>query len=229
MKITVLEKEKQFNIDFESGESLLSVLIKNDTGISAFCGGKGICGKCKVRVMKGEVPASPEDKRFFSEQELVRGYRLACTAYPDKECIIRLCMEKEQEMEVVTDGRMAEQSDLTDKTDGENGYGIAVDIGTTTIAMQMVEESTNRILATYTGLNPQRSYGADVISRIQAANSGKGQKLQECVCSALEKGFAQLLHDSRRTAGEISSVVISANTTMVHIILTVKECDPLLQ
>ena len=55
---------------------------------------------------------------------------------------------------------------------GKSGLGIAIDLGTTTIAAQMIDMATGNVLAIETDLNPQASFGADVMSRIQAALSG---------------------------------------------------------
>lgn len=60
-------------------------------------------------------------------------------------------------------------------------YGIAVDIGTTTIAMELIELETGKIADVYTSINKQRSYGADVISRMNASNQGKGKELQKII------------------------------------------------
>jgi len=96
----------------------------------------------------------------------------------------------------------------------------AVDIGTTTIAMQMIEAKTGRILDTYTCLNPQRSYGTDVISRIQAGTAGDGEILQQLVREALLSGIGQMAdrigNGSRQS---LKYIIISANTTMGHLLM----------
>ena len=60
------------------------------------------------------------------------------------------------------------------KTDSEEGLGVAVDIGTTTVAAYLSELNSGRVLASRSMLNPQRSHGADVISRIMFANAAAG-------------------------------------------------------
>ncbi len=96
----------------------------------------------------------------------------------------------------------------------------AVDIGTTTIAMQMIEAKTGRILDTYTCLNPQRSYGTDVISRIQAGTAGDGEILQQLVREALLSGIGKMAdrigNGSRQS---LKYIIISANTTMGHLLM----------
>ena len=216
ISITILDREKRVNMELGQGESLMSALIRLNEGIGAYCGGRGICGKCRIKLVEGDILPSMEDKRFFSEEDLWKGYRLACTTYPNQNCTIRLCMEKEQEIEVVTEG-ITQNGEIAIRNSGF--YGIAVDIGTTTIAMQLVEEGTNRILSTYTGLNPQRSYGADVINRIQAANNGKGSELKKLICDAMECGFHTMLSEYGCSSDKVKQVIISANTTMVHLLM----------
>ncbi len=97
---------------------------------------------------------------------------------------------------------------------------IAADIGTTTVAMQLLEIGTGCLIDTYTCLNPQRSFGADVISRIKAAEGDGGKKLQTMVWETLAAGRERL---ERSTAGQGDRkpklMVIACNTTMGHILL----------
>lgn len=65
-------------ITVQAGTNLLDACREHRILIEAACGGAGICGKCQVQVLRGDVPASEEDRRFFTAQELAAGYRLAC-------------------------------------------------------------------------------------------------------------------------------------------------------
>lgn len=51
------------------------------------CGGRGSCGKCRIKVVEGELPVSTMDKTWLTEEELQNGVRLACQAMPEKEVI----------------------------------------------------------------------------------------------------------------------------------------------
>ena len=96
-------------------------------------------------------------------------------------------------------------------------YGIALDIGTTTLAMALLSLETGKILATVSCLNPQRQISADVIGRIGAAISGQGDELQQMVRSAAEL----LLLEACRIAGirpeEVNARVVTGNTTMLYL------------
>lgn len=94
------------------------------------------------------------------------------------------------------------------------GFGLAIDLGTTTVAMQCVNLQTGQVVDSLGFANPQQPFGADVISRIDAANHGQLNKLQACVLAALQQHAAKLLQS--RT---LVQVVISGNTTMVYLLL----------
>lgn len=72
-------------------------------------------------------------------------------------------------------------------------YMIAVDLGTTTIAMQLMTMKTGEVVDTYCEHNPQRCYGADVLSRIQASCMGHRGELQRLVCESLLRGQRRFL------------------------------------
>ena len=92
---------------------------------------------------------------------------------------------------------------------------ISVDLGTTTIAMQLMEVDTGRVLDTYCEINPQRRYGADVLSRIQASCDGNREVLQRLAVEVLERGVTRF----RSRAANIKCMCIAGNTTMGHLFM----------
>lgn len=217
IRITVLEEEKQYQILCEEKKSIMQALLLANAEISALCGGKGICGKCKIKFFKGKTEPSDKDRKTFSEKELEDGYRLACTAYPRETAVIQLYMQKEQKIKVVAETEEKPYNGTAYRKDSD--FGIAVDIGTTTIAMQLLEKSKKESISAYTGLNPQRSYGADVMSRIDAANHGWGEQLQKKIEEALEVGFSELIGKADILKEKVEEIIISGNTTMIHLLL----------
>lgn len=105
-------------------------------------------------------------------------------------------------------------------TQEKEDYMIAVDLGTTTIAMQLRGMDSGKVIDTYCEMNPQRSYGADVLSRIQASCAGADKKLQSAVWEVLRRGVEQF-HNNKITHGmkNISCMCIAGNTTMVHLLM----------
>lgn len=123
--------------------------------------------------------------------------------------------------EQLKEGQLEEEYISANRSSGEKCAGktmIAADIGTTTIAMQLLDVASGAVLGTYTCMNPQRGYGTDVISRIQAASDGDAERLRELVCEALRNGVRYLLAEiEKKQENEI--LCIACNTTMGHIFL----------
>lgn len=98
----------------------------------------------------------------------------------------------------------------------EGMYVIAADLGTTTIAMQLRSMDTGEAVDTYFEMNPQRKYGADVLSRITACAEGHGEALRQCVWEALERGVRKFTEFV--DVGKVGCVCVAGNTTMEHIL-----------
>lgn len=97
--------------------------------------------------------------------------------------------------------------------------GLAVDIGTTTLALRFYDLETGTLLGVESGLNPQRTFGADIISRIAACQSrprGLSEQ-QAAVTGALNGQIAAFCHKTGARAENIYSVVLAGNTTMLHL------------
>ena len=94
----------------------------------------------------------------------------------------------------------------------ETSVMIAVDLGTTTIAMQLRDMASGEVTDTYCELNPQRPYGTDVLSRIQASCDGHREVLRRLVCETLMRGLRQF-------AVSPVCMCIAGNTTMEHLLL----------
>ncbi|MBD5533000.1 MAG: DUF4445 domain-containing protein [Lachnospiraceae bacterium] len=89
----------------------------------------------------------------------------------------------------------------------------AVDIGTTTIAMRGM--CGDREVGAYAALNPQRVYGADVVSRISAGMQGHAEEMRQQICACLADGVRLIKEQCGRMP---AYMVIAANTTMVHLL-----------
>ena len=104
-------------------------------------------------------------------------------------------------------------------------YFIVADIGTTTIAMQLKKVNDGKVLNTYVKENPQRIYGADVLSRIEASkNVTIKETMQQSVKNTLLQGINQFCIPKSENGEEAINaanckLVIAANTTMVHILM----------
>lgn len=100
-------------------------------------------------------------------------------------------------------------------------YGLAVDYGSTTIVMQMVDMNSGRVLAEDSETNGQAAYGADILTRITyAMESGEHKRrLQEATAGTFQTLIRRLTEKTGLQARECPVMVISGNTTMVHFLL----------
>lgn len=223
--VKVLDGETTYSIMVKEKESILDVLIARDIDVSAVCGGTGRCGKCRIRILNGYLPASASDRACFTEKEIEAGMRLACKAYPAEPLQIDLQFKNESAFEVLSDfNRDADiakvavpAKEITGKD--KSTLCIAVDIGTTTIAIQLIQYSTGNKLATYTSINHQRSFGADVISRITASTQGKKEALKKLIQKDLSKGIRKVVQKACVCPEQVKEVAIAGNTTMIHLLM----------
>jgi uncharacterized 2Fe-2S/4Fe-4S cluster protein (DUF4445 family) len=223
VEVTVLKGKEKKVCFLSERESLMDGLIRSGFSFSAFCGGKGRCGKCKVQVLEGELEITAEDEKFFDREELEKGWRLSCMAYPKEDVRIAFELNDESQFEILSDYGEKKQEEETKK---EAFYEIAVDIGTTTIVMELLGGESKGLIHTVSAINGQRRYGADVISRIKASMDGKKQELQESIRTDLLKGIQKLLLEAKVEAEQIRRIAIGGNTTMGHLLMGY-DCDTL--
>ena len=184
------------------------------------CGGHGKCGKCKV-VAKGEISAPSESElELITADELSDGVRLACLTRALGDCEVCSVLDAET-AQIMTEGALTE----FEVEPSFSEYGVAVDIGTTTIAASLYDASGN-LLSKTACLNPQSEWGADVISRIEAALDTKAQVLAQSVRTALNKIISELADAAHISTEQIDGAVITGNTVMLHL-LTEESVEPL--
>ncbi len=102
-------------------------------------------------------------------------------------------------------------------------YAIAVDVGTTTVAVQLIHLSVAKILATRSSYNDQMTCGLDIISRINyARHPDRLEELRRRVLTTINRLIHQVVRSCHVNPHEISNAVISANTTMNHLLLGIQ-------
>lgn len=197
--------------------TLLEHMNRNDISAvcgAAVCGGKGTCGKCKVRASGKLSPVTEAEKKILTRSELDSGIRLACMVYVEGDyTVLPLNENSVNDMQIQTEGFAAAGEYGASPLDGE--YGIAVDIGTTTLAVYLCNLKKGIIERTGAARNPQGDYGADVITRIGyiTENAGGLDLLRNKVIDEINKITDGFGIDKER----INHAVITGNTTMEHI------------
>jgi uncharacterized 2Fe-2S/4Fe-4S cluster protein (DUF4445 family) len=103
----------------------------------------------------------------------------------------------------------------------EGIYGLAVDIGSTTVAVYLCDLRTGVVLATESTMNPQISFGEDLMSRVSYVlmNEDGTEKMHDAIIKALNKLAAQAAYSAGLRARDIHEMVAVGNTTMIHLFL----------
>lgn len=170
-------------VRIEKGETLWDSLKKKNIVIDRPCGGNGCCGQCAVEVAGvGKVKSCCFDK-------------------PGEYDVL---LEKDREFFVVG----SDESNQEDLSVTATGDYLAIDVGTTTVALSGVIAG-RKYEASF--VNPQRQYGADVISRVKKANEGGLEELQALITDKLLDEISDVISDKNDVW-----ITVAANTAMNH-------------
>ena len=190
-RVTILPQRRE--ILAEEGRVLLDVLREAGCGPEAPCGGHGTCGKCLVEVNGEQVRAC---------QVSVRGD-------------MTVGLKEREQTRVLTAGEMGRVPMMPVR----EGLLLAFDIGTTTVVGYLLDGVTGEELACASMLNPQSPYGADVVTRIQAAMAGERERLT----AAIRQGLADLLRErcaaATRAPRDIGVVSVVGNPCMQQLFM----------
>ena len=219
MKIKVIADGIEKELECQEKETLLSIMQREELFMNPVCAGKGTCGKCKVRVVKGKIPITKEDRLKFTPLQLQQGFRLACRMFPVKGCIVELPYQGKESASAIVTNYSGFQSNNNHISMVDTSYSIGIDLGTTTLVITLVGNQSKEIRKQYACTNSQRTFGSDVISRILAANEGAGSHLREYIRTDILQGINNLKESVNLDKNSIDKIVISGNTTMIHLLL----------
>lgn len=293
------------SVEVEEGRSILEAAQEAEVFITNLCGGEGVCGQCRVQILQGDVRMGEEGQAFFSEEELKKGFVLACQSPVEDDLEVYVLPESRmEEAQILTGGEEEEtqgeppaplvrklylelppptlQDNVSDSerivralrkmvgwrhfetplsclqgisetlrssewkataalARDENRYriltleagdtskayyGLAVDVGTTTVVVQLLDIASRTVLGVEGSHNLQASYGEDVISRmIYACDKGGLPVLHEAVVKNINQLIERLTAQRGISAQEIYAVVAAGNTTMSHLLLNLVPCS----
>ncbi|MFA5392908.1 MAG: ASKHA domain-containing protein [Candidatus Ratteibacteria bacterium] len=277
------------------GLTVLELARRTNIGLTAFCGGRGTCGKCQVQVEPAPAPNELE-KKHITPERLKEGYRLACqTKIIDCDLTVFIPPESRffnlkvlvsgltRDIKVHTSIRkyylqlqpptiedqrpdwkrmksaIADSSGLKEEditiniyllkrmpdilrtgnfkitavlegkhlislepgdTAGQS-FGLAFDLGTTTIVGSLLDIGSAREMAVASRLNPQSTYGADVVSRINYTITEKNGSdiLQKAVVGSFNEIIAEVCQKSGVSPENIYEIMLVGNTAMEHLFL----------
>ena len=190
------------------GQSLMEALIGQNIFLRADCGGKGTCGKCAVRFQK-------------PDGQWARGR--ACQMTVQEPVVVDIPPASMLSPHIISKAPVVLPDFFRKKfqEDAPKGaLGVAVDLGTTTIAIYLCRIGAGRVISSLAVKNPQVLYGDDVMSRISsvASNPENLSSLQAAVVRALEWGIRALVRPLQISPEEICDLVVAGNPTMIHIL-----------
>ena len=318
MKVTFqIEGATPVQIECNAGDNLLELARRANVAIDAPCSGNGSCGKCRVKLVEGELETIPS--RHITDEEYEAGWRLSCNSKVMSDCTvfvpdiasayqsrmktadlsspeevaifescqndlkgsglsftnnyraITLTMSAPSEEDTMPDNErltwaiqeaagvekvhipyavmvklaavlrehnfvVTVKGELDGDTfrcmevsapDDTAIVGCAIDIGTTTVSMVLVDLESGKILAKGSSGNGQIRYGADVINRIiESTRPGGRKKLQDAIVKeTLTPIIANLCKNAGISARSILRLCVGANTTMNHLLVGV-DADP---
>lgn len=224
---TIHIKPEDQRINSEKGQSLLEALIGAGIFLRTDCGSKGGCGKCRVKIVAGaaEGAAKPDDSevKILGQSEISKGMRLACRFEISGDLTLKIPDTSRLSAEVAQKGLPTLFDKLADlkppRVGSDEFYGLAVDLGTTTIAIYLCNLNTGTVMASTSARNPQNLFGDDVMSRISAIrlNPVLLARQQNMAVKAVEWGITSLCRSTRIDPQKINSMVVVGNSTMIHI------------
>ncbi|MFN3550667.1 MAG: ASKHA domain-containing protein [Endomicrobiia bacterium] len=308
VKIKVVPENKEFLA--EKSKNLLVSLISSGINIYADCGGEGVCGKCKVKIISGEYNSL--DSHLISKEEQQNNIVLACKTFPETDIVLEVLKETKMVSEEISLCYYSKFEDLKylikekksdlnpvikilevelNKPDLQNPisdfenlktcllekqiknvcfknikilqnlpliirknewkinlvlneidfskdeyniveilpakenkdfYGIAVDLGTTTVVVSLINLKNFETVITKSTLNQQMVYGADVITRIMYAEKDNGlEKLNQKVVDTINQVVNSICREKNISFNNIYTAVVAGNTTMIHLLLKI--------
>ena len=211
-----IEIENLNKIIDSKGKNILESLLANNIKIDNFCNGKGTCGKCKIKILKGSLnPITSLEKFLLSDDEINSGIRLACLSFSKSDLKIKTISEN-LDFKILDFGEIPDFEMKFDK-----GFGLALDIGTTSLAMYLVDLSNGKIIDKISSINSQVKYGLDVMTRISFEYENENGKnlLQEEIIKSINNLIDKLVNKNEIERNQIKKLVIGANTTMLHMLV----------
>jgi uncharacterized 2Fe-2S/4Fe-4S cluster protein (DUF4445 family) len=235
------EAAKQIKITFEPtgrsvwvlpGTLVSEAAARCGLALEMPCGGTGTCGKCRVRFVSNAPEPTKACLDVLDEAELAAGWRLACQIKANRDKVITIpeTSRFRRQLQILTDSEAIIEKSADDRGDGDlpadiklaggRNFAVAFDVGTTTLVGELLSLPDGAEQAIAAGMNPQVSFGDDVVSRIKRAMAGGAfaDELRDAIRGALDTLIDELCEKASVSRDEIRAVSFSGNTTMQHLL-----------
>lgn len=211
-----------FRLPFESGENLRDVLIAGGFAVRSACGGNGACGQCQIFVTEsGAIPFTASERLRLSGTQLSDGLRLSCQLTPSTDLHVSIAQPVAQMgWRPLRDDEYSELAPPFAIRETAVRYGVAIDLGTTHIRLTLWDLFTGERIAGRASLNPQGSFGADVLVRLMDASASSA--VARVMGSLVERAIAEALTDIAIQFSfnlhDVGEVLVVGNTAMLSLL-----------
>lgn len=211
-EVTVIYGSEIKTVQAEEGDNLGEVIARTGLPLEQPCAGRGTCGKCKVLVEEGTAPPDEIELKNLTLGEIALNNRLACRAKVQGETRIVLSP-------IVVYSNKIFKGSSRYKKETDVPLGLAIDLGTTTVAAFLTCLDNGEVAAGGGGLNQQTVFGSDVISRLAAAlddQQNKNRLHRLALASIIQAVDSLQLSD--RIWQRIQQVTVVGNVAMHHLL-----------
>lgn len=223
--LTLLLHENAHRLDFEPGRSLRAILDASDFRVRSACLGIGACGLCRVKLMAGEGGEIMPAERLQLGDAITAGLRLACQFRPSGDATVDLLNPAPPSAWRTPPSGLVNVDALPRSTDRplpagiEHPLGVAVDLGTSHLTIAICDLASGRPLALRFGHNPQHRFGADVVTRLMAAEDpAVAGELAFAARQAIGTALTDMAEREGLDPRRIGRVVIVGNTAMLALL-----------
>lgn len=221
----VLPQGERHCLGYEPGLSLRDILDATGYRVRSACLGLGACGLCRVRLLTGHGSGITAAEQLQLGDKITSGARLACQFRPQGDVVVELTSPAPP-----SDWRAPPAGLVGNVPPGlifdrpfppgiSHPLGATVDLGTSHLTVAVVDPAAGRILALRFGRNPQSRYGADVVSRLVAAEEpSAAEALAEAARGAIGAALSDIAAREGLDPGRVARVTIVGNTAMLALL-----------
>ena len=214
LKVTIIYGNDKRIVESNKGDLLGDVIAASGLPLEQPCAGRGTCGLCKVIDEGGLSPPDKIEQEHLTRGELAVGNRLACRARIQRDTTAILTP-------IVVYSNKIFRSSSRYKREKDVPLGLAIDLGTTTVAAYLTMLDNGEVCAGTASLNQQTIYGADVISRLAIATNNDNNKdvnrLHKLALASINQSI-DALKLSKSIRKRITKATIVCNPAMHHLL-----------
>ena len=210
--VTVVYGEEVHELSAARGSLLGDVIIAAGLPLEQPCAGRGTCGKCKVLAEGGLSPFDEAELKHLTSGERALHYRLACRTHVYEDARVTLAP-------IVVYSNKSFRASNRYKRDTNVPLGLAIDLGSTTVAAFLTMLDNGEVCAGAATLNQQTVFGGDVISRLAAVlrNPENAERLHNLALASINQAV-DALKLAPKVYARIERVVIVGNVAMHHLL-----------